>query len=472
MARINSPVRWWFVGALAAAAVVGASAQQGPASRQVLISPDNPIWFDSVAQDPTTPAQDPAAAPAAGGRQGGRAGGGLAAPRPYAQVVTAAAKTQKGIFTVHRVADTLLYEIPKAELDKDYLWTTEIKQNVNGTNYGGEAVSNHVVRWQLIGAVGQPSRVVLRTVNYSVIASDKNSPIARAIENANVPPIARSFTVEAFAADGSPVIDTTSLFLSDVPEFSAGRSVGGRAMDATRSFLNKANAYPTNVNVEVTQTYALGGADAGAAAAPAGGRGGGGRGGNSATITTFYSMVKLPEQPMQPRLFDERVGYFSTSTTDYSKDEHKSPRETFITRYRLEKKDPNAAISDPVKPIVYYVDPATPTKWVPWVKRAIEDWQPAFEAAGFSHAIIAREAPTKAEDPDWSIEDARYSVIDWLPSTTENSVGPNVHDPRSGEIINAHVQIYHNVMNLATMWYFTQVGPLDPRALNSRCPTI
>jgi hypothetical protein len=181
-------------------------------------------------------------------------------------------------------------------------------------------------------------------------------------------------------------------------------------------------------------------------------------------------MVKLPESVMTPRLFDERVGYFSTSTTDYTKDEHKSPRETFITRYRLEKKDPNAAVSDPVKPIVYYVDPATPTKWVPWVKRAIEDWQPAFEMAGFSHAIIAKEAPTKAEDPDWSIEDARYSVIDWLPSTTENSVGPNVHDPRSGEIINAHVQIYHNVMNLATMWYFLQVGPLDPRAAHLPLP--
>jgi hypothetical protein len=173
---------------------------------------------------------------------------------------------------------------------------------------------------------------------------------------------------------------------------------------------------------------------------------------------------------MMPRLFDERVGYFSTSTTDYSKEEHKSPRQTFITRYRLEKKDPNAAVSDPVKPIVYYIDPATPTKWVPWVKRAIEDWQPAFEAAGFSHAIIAKEAPSKAEDPDWSIEDARYSVVDWLPSTTENAVGPNVHDPRSGEIISAHVQLYHNVMNLATMWYFTQVGPLDPRAAKLPLP--
>jgi hypothetical protein len=165
---------------------------------------------------------------------------------------------------------------------------------------------------------------------------------------------------------------------------------------------------------------------------------------------------------MQPRLFDDRVGYFTTSNYDYSRPEHKADQRTFITRYRLEKKDPNAAISEPVKPIVYYVDPATPTKWVPWVKKAIEDWQPAFEAAGFKNAIIAKEAPK--DDPDWSKEDARYSVIDWLPSTTENSVGPHITDPRSGEIIEADVQIYHNVMNLATMWYFTQVGDLDPRA--------
>ena len=134
----------------------------------------------------------------------------------------------------------------------------------------------------------------------------------------------------------------------------------------------------------------------------------------------------------------------------------------YITRYRLEKKDPNAAVSDPVKPIVYYLDANTPMKWRPWLKKAIEDWQPAFEAAGFSHAIIAKDAPTN--DPDWSPEDARYSVVRWLPSTTENASGPNIHDPRSGEILNAHIQFYQNVQNLARTWYFTQAAANDPRA--------
>jgi uncharacterized protein DUF4953/uncharacterized protein DUF5117 len=177
-----------------------------------------------------------------------------------------------------------------------------------------------------------------------------------------------------------------------------------------------------------------------------------------------YSMVKLPEHPMMPRLFDERVGYFSVRKYDYGVDEQRAPQRTYITRWRLEKKDPNAELSEPVKPIVYYVDPATPTKWVPWIKKGIEDWQPAFEAAGFKNAIIAKEAPSKAEDPYWDPEDARYSVIRYLPSTIENASGPHVSDPRTGEILESDIQYYHNVMNLQRDWYFLQVGPLDPRA--------
>ncbi|PYR58804.1 MAG: hypothetical protein DMF91_16260 [Acidobacteria bacterium] len=145
-----------------------------------------------------------------------------------------------------------------------------------------------------------------------------------------------------------------------------------------------------------------------------------------------YSMVLLPEKPMQPRLFDERVGYFSISQMDYGQDEHRAPRRRYIVRYRLEKKDPSAPLSEPVKPIVYWIDPATPSKWVPWLKKGVEDWQPAFEAAGFKNAIIAKDAPSPQEDPGWSPEDARYSVIRWLPSTTENASGPNIHDPRTG----------------------------------------
>src|SRR6185437_15329668 len=158
------------------------------------------------------------------------------------------------------------------------------------------------------------------------------------------------------------------------------------------------------------------------------------------------------------------VGYFTIHQEDFGRDEQKAVTRTYITRWRLEKKDPNAAVSDPVKPIVYYIDPATPEKWRPYVRKAIESWQPAFVKVGFSNAIIAKDAPTKEEDPNWSPQDLRYSVIRWLPSTTENSVGPSITDPRTGEILNADVEIFHNVMNLARDWYFIQAGPLDPRA--------
>ncbi len=432
-------------------------AAQGPrtASSRAVVTPDNPIWASSLQDPPTPPAQEPATPP-----QGGRGGpGAAAAPRPYAQVITAAAKTSKGIFTIHRVNDTLYFEIPKTEMGKDYLLVTQLKKTTLGAGYGGDPVGNRMLRWQLRG-----NRVLLEQVNYNVISSDPTNPVASAVEDSNNPAIIRAFNVAAFSPAGDPIIDVTSLYTTEIAEMSARRAVGGRGFDQSRSFIEKAVVYPLNLNVEVTQTYTTP-LDSGAAAG--GGRGGAapaGMRGNSGTVLTFYSMIKLPEQPMMPRLFDERVGYFTNSTTDFGTAEHKSVTRTYIARYRLEKKDPNAAISDPVKPIVYYVDPATPKKWVEWVKRGIEAWQPAFEAAGFRNGIVAREAPSASEDPDWSPEDVRYSVIRWLPSTTENANGPHVSDPRSGEILEADVNFYHNVQNLATDWYFTQVGPLDPRA--------
>jgi hypothetical protein len=393
------------------------------------------------------------------GRQGRGSGGSTepAQPRPYDRVITKDAKTDDGIFKVHRIGEKVFYEIPKAELGKDFLYVSQIKKTTLGVGYGGQALGRRVVRWERNG-----NRVLLRSVSYDVVA-DPNSEIAEAVEAANYSPIIMAFNIEAFGPDEAPVIETTRLFTSEVPEFSARQRLGARGFDQSRSFLEKTVSFPENINVEVTQTYTT------PADAPAAGGGrGGGRGGPptppSATVLMHYSMVKLPERPMMPRLFDERVGYFSVARYDYSLDVQKAEQVRFITRYRLEKKDPSAAISEPVKPIVYYVDAATPAKWVPYVKAGIESWQEAFEAAGFSHAIIAKMAPTAAEDPDFSPEDARYSVIRWLPSTTENASGPHVSDPRTGEILEADIQMYHNVMNLGRDWYFTQVGPLDRRA--------
>ncbi len=406
--------------------------------------------------------EPPVQVPAGGG--GGRGGLGVGAaavpdPQPYERVITKDAKTTKGLFTVHQIKERYYYEIPKSELGKDLLWNSQIAKTTAGAGYGGGQLVDKVIRWELKG-----NRVLMLGIDYSLTA-DPNEPIAMAVKNANNDSIIQAFNVAAFAKDGAPVIEVTRLFTGDLQEFSARQRLGATGVDATRTFIEHINPFPDNVETEVTVTYTR---TAGGATATGGGRGaglgGGQMRGNSATVVLHHSMVRLPEKPMMPRLFDERVGYFTTSTMDYSRSEYKAERTRYIARWRLEKKDPAAAVSEPVKPIVYYIDAATPRKWVPWLKKGIEDWNEAFAAAGFKNAIIGKEAPTAAQDPTWSPEDVRHSVIRWLPSTTENASGPHISDPRTGEILNADIQFYHNVMNLARDWYFVQVGPLDPRA--------
>lgn len=404
----------------------------------------------SLAQEPPTqPAQD----------RPGRAQ--PAEPKPYDQVITKDAKSDTGVFTVHRIKEKVYYEIPKSELNREFVWVNHIAKTTVGVGYGGQALGNRVVRWERMN-----TRVFLRSVSYEVVA-DRSHPIAMAVEAANNDTIIMAFDVEAFGKDESAVIDVTRLFTTDVPEFSARARLRARGMDAQRSFVERVVSFPENIEVETTHTYTTpvdppagpqAPPPAPAPAQPQGMRPG------SASVVMHYSMVKLPERPMMPRAFDQRVGYFSVRQMDYGQDEHRAPERRYITRYRLEKKDPNAPIAEPVKPIVYWIDPATPMKWRPYLKKGVESWQPAFEEAGFRNAIVAKQGPTPEEDPEWSPEDARYSVIRWLPSTIENASGPHIHDPRTGEILEADIQFYHNVMNLARDWYFVQVGPLDPRA--------
>src|SRR5258708_4149136 len=325
---------------------------------------------------------------------------------------------------------------------------------------------NRIPRLLLISACAAASMYAQDDPPAQTPAGGGRERMGVAVRTANNDAIIMSLNVAALKKEGARVIEVGRMFTADTPEFSARQRLGATAVDASRTFLEHIHTFPDNVETEVTVTYTRG---AGGATATTGGRGGGGLGGgqmrgNSATVVLHHSMVRLPEKPMMARLFDERVGYFTTSTMDYSRNEYKTERTRVIARWRLEKKDPNAAISEPVKPIVYYIDAATPKKWVPWLKKGIEDWNEAFAAAGFKNAIIGKEAPSAQQDPTWSPEDVRYSVIRWLPSTTENASGPHISDPRTGEILNADIQFYHNVMNLARDWYFVQVGPLDPRA--------
>jgi hypothetical protein len=407
---------------------------------------------DPPPQEPAPPAPaTPAAAPAPPPAPADRA---PAEPRPYDRVITKAAQTQPGLFIVHRIGERLYYEIPKAQLGKEFLWVSQIAKTTLGAGEGGQAAGNRVVKWER-----RNNRVFLRNVSYAIVA-DRAKPIAAAVSAANNDSILMAFNVEAVGKDDAPVIEVTRLFATEVPEFTARARVRSQTFDANRSFVERAVAFPENIEVEATHTYSTGvkiqnqpQANPQNAARP-----------GSASVVMHYSMVKLPEKPMTPRLFDERVGYFTVQQMDYGQDEQRAPRRRYIARWRLEKKDPAAALSEPVKPIVYYIDPATPTKWVPYLKRGVESWQAAFEEAGFKNAILAKEVPTKEQDPNFSLEDARYSAIRWLPSQVENASGPHISDPRTGEILNTDIQFYHNVMNLVRAWYFVQVAPLDPRA--------
>jgi hypothetical protein len=392
------------------------------------------------------------------GGDSGRAGGN-AQPRPYARVITRDARTRRGMFAVHRVNEKLYFEIPKNELNKDMLLVGRYSRAAAANprlpggqfgNYGGDQFAERTLRWDRSG-----NRIVLRSPSFAIVA-DTSAPIYRAVEAANYPPVIAVFNVEAYGPDSAAVIDVTRLYTTSIPEFAAIRGT----LDERRSFVESALAFPDNVEIEATQT---------GTPAPVPGVGGGGGGGGQGarpqeaqSVLAHWSLVRLPERPMVPRRFDERVGYFSIAQVDFGTTEQRSADRSYITRYRLEKKDPAAALSEPVKPIVYYVDPATPEQWKPWVRKAILDWQPAFEAAGFKNAIIAMDPP--ANDPDWSPEDVRHTVIRWLPSTIENAQGPHVSDPRTGEILNGSVRMFHNVLNLQRDWYFTQASVLDPRA--------
>jgi Met-zincin/Domain of unknown function (DUF5117)/Domain of unknown function (DUF5118) len=377
-------------------------------------------------------------------------------PKPYDKVITPEFATQTGLVKVHTLKSKVYFELPKTALDKDLLLVVQIKKSPSEASYPGQSVVDMVVRWEL-----RENKVLLRSISYANIA-DPSQPIAKAVEAMNTGTIMMAFPVEAFAADGSPVIDPVKFFTGDVNEIPVKKILGGQAIDPSRTFFDKARVFPINLNVQATQTFnpkppelPPGFPPQYAYLLPPT---------PSPTAVIHYSFVQLPEKPMMGRLADDRVGYFTHDHTDYGRPEHETTVRQLIARWRLEKKDPAAAKSEPVKPIVFYVDPATPAKWAPYVKAGVEAWQPAFEEAGFINAIQAKYAPTPAEDPDWSADDARVSTIRWVPSTVANAMGPHVSDPRSGEILEADVEIYHNVQQLARDWYWTQSGPLDPRS--------
>src|SRR2546426_4150583 len=372
-------------------------------------------------------------------------------PKPYNQVITPGATTDSGVFTVHRSGEKLFYEIPKAMFGREFLLVADQRGTVRGVRYAGEEISNRIVVWERMG-----NKVFLRIVSYAMRA-DSTQPVARAVRLSNIAPIIMSFDVASWhTPDSAAVVEATKLFTTDVQELNLHQlGIRVRRLDPTRSVVERARSFPRNVEVSALQTF-----EVDSVPGPAGGPPN--RSLNSITMLMNYSMVLLPEHPMMARLCDDRVGYFNLSFENYDEDRVSGPRRCFIQRYRLETKTPHAAVSHPVQPIVWYIDPPTPPQRVPWLIKGVEMWEPVFRAAGFSNAITAKVAPVN--DPNFDLDDARNSTIRWLPSPIENAYGPRLSDPRSGEIMNANTGFYHNITSLVEAWYWTQAGAADPRA--------
>ncbi len=377
-------------------------------------------------------------------------------PKPYKEVITKNAKSKDGLFKVHEIEGKFYYEIPDSLLGRDMLMVTTIAKTADGLGYGGERTNTMMLRWEK-----NNDDILLKVVSVNNYAPD-SLPIAIAVKNSNLEPILQKFDIKSNGTDSTGiVIEATDLFSKDVQAIGLPRNRRTQykvtRLDNDRSYISHINTYPTNIEARYVMTYS-------ATEPPS----------NSSTglitLEMNSSMLLLPKEPMKQRLADQRVGWFSRSVVDYGSDQQKAASRTYLDRWRLEVKDEDmekfnrGELVEPKKQIVYYIDPATPKQWIPHLIAGVKDWQVAFEAAGFKNAIIAKEAPTKEEDPTWSPEDARYSVIRYFASDIQNAYGPHVSDPRSGEILETDIGWYHNVMNLLRNWYFIQTAAINPDA--------
>ena len=377
----------------------------------------------------------------------------------YSDFVTKNTKSDRGLFTVHENKEAYLYEIPKSYFGKDMLLVTRIKELPSGLGGGyvnaGSKINTQVVVWE-----HYKNKMLLKVKSYNAIAND-SLPIYKSVKANNLEPIIFAFDIKSQNNDSTAVlVDVTSFFSTDVKAISAlptsyRTRYKVKRLDPTRSFINSIKSYPENIEVVQDFTFE---ADAPPSNAAAG----------TITMSVNQSMILLPENPMMPRIYDKRVGYFSIENIDYSSEALKSDEKKYIRRWRLEPKDEAAynrgELVEPKKQIVYYLDPATPVKLRKYIKQGVDDWQKVFETAGFKNAIVAKMPPTEKEDPEFSMEDVRYSSIRYVASTTRNAVGPSVSDPRSGEIIESDIIWYHNHLRSYRNRYLLETGAANPSA--------
>ena len=376
--------------------------------------------------------------------------------KPYSEVITKDAISDDGLFKVHKIEADYYYEIPDSLFEKEMLMVSRISKTASGIGFGGGKQNTQVLRWQK-----RDKKVLLRVVSHEVFAADSLA-VHEAVVNSNFEPVLYTFPIMAYSKDSTAtVINVTDLFKTDVkalglPSYRRKQYKISR-LESNKSFIESVKSYPKNIEARHVKTYA-------ASAPPS----------NSSTGTISVeinnSMILLPKNPMKRRYFDQRVGWFSRGQVDYGLEDQRSRELVYLDRWRLEIKDEDlekfkaGELVEPKKPIVYYIDRATPKKWRKYIKQGIEDWQVAFEAAGFKNAILAANPPTAEEDPEWSPEDIRYSVVRYLASPIPNANGPHVSDPRTGEILESDINWYHNVMTLLRGWFFVQTAAINPDA--------
>ena len=370
----------------------------------------------------------------------------------YSDIITDKAITDEGLFDVHKVDGKYYYEIHDSLLGRDMLMVTRIAKMAKEIPLNAHKLSEQVLSWKKFD-----NNILLKELSYSKFASD-SLPIKEAVSNSNFEPIIASFKIEVRNKEKNTiVIDVTNLYKSDIKSFGYPQSYRKRnkisGLDTKLSFIESIRSFPLNIEAKHIKTYKSSDTKNG-----------------QLSMLLNNSMILLPKKPMKRRYFDERVGWFTTSQTDYGIDNQEAETVRYLDRWRLEIKDEdidkfkNGELVEPKKPIIYYIDRATPKKWRKYLKQGIEDWNVAFEEAGFKNAVICKDPPTSDEDPDWSPEDVRYSVVRYLASPTLNANGPHVSDPRSGEIIESDINWYHNVMKLLRNWYFVQTSAVNPEA--------
>ena len=379
-------------------------------------------------------------------------------PRNYNNLIKSSAITRTGMFTVHKVEDDYYFEIPDTLLGRDILVVSRIAQGAAGirpeyTGYAGDQVGSTVIRFEK----GPGSKLFLRRITFDENPGDSTDAMFSAVMRSNLQPLVAAFGIGAYSPNGKGSVFEITDYINgdnDVLFFSSASKKTMRvgSLVSNTSYIKDIRSFPLNVEIRTIKTYRHSVTN------------------NAFTLELNTSLVLLPRVPMRKRYSDRRVGYFTERYTDYDANPQGVKVVSYIKRWRLEPKPEDMAkylrgeLVEPQKPIVYYIDPATPKKWVPYLIAGITDWQPAFEKAGFKNAIQAREAPTEQENPNWSLEDSRHSAIVYKPSSFANAAGPIITDPRSGEILESHINWYHNLMSILREWYMVQCGPLDKRA--------